>query len=108
MELGVRVEAENLITGKRRHTASAYLTFVAIDGNGRPLPLSPLVVETDEEKRRNREASDRRKSRLPEKTKEKQYQNDLNCPELRKKDKSQKKGSSSIHDMKKVYQRTID
>jgi uncharacterized protein (TIGR00369 family) len=80
MELGVRVEAENLITGKRRHTASAYLTFVAIDDNGRPLPLSPLVVETDEEKRRNQEASNRRKARLAEKTKEKQCQADMNCP----------------------------
>jgi uncharacterized protein (TIGR00369 family) len=80
MELGVRVEAENLITGKKRHTASAYLTFVALDSHGRPLPLSPLVVETDEEKRRNQEAKDRRKARLAEKTKEKQCQADMNCP----------------------------
>ena len=79
MELGVRVEAENLITGKKRHTASAYLTFVALDGNGHPLLLSPLVVETDEEKRRNQEASNRRKARLAEKTKEKQCQADMNC-----------------------------
>lgn len=79
MELGVRVEAENLITGKRRHTASAYLTFVALDGNGRPFTLSPLVVETDDEKRRNQEASNRRKARLAEKTKEKQCQADMNC-----------------------------
>jgi uncharacterized protein (TIGR00369 family) len=80
MEIGVRVEAENLVTGLRRHTASAYLTFVALDINGRPMPLSPLLLETDEEKRRNREAQDRRKTRLAEKTKEKQCQNDLNCP----------------------------
>jgi Acyl-CoA hydrolase len=79
MELGVRVEAENLITGQKRHTASAYLTFVALDGNGRPLPLSPLVVETDEEKRRNQEAKERRKTRLAEKTKEKKCQADMNC-----------------------------
>ena len=79
MELGVRVEAENLITGKRRHTASAYLTFVALDGNGHPLLLSPLVIETDEEKRRNQEAKDRRKARLAEKTKEKQCQADMSC-----------------------------
>ena len=79
MELGVRVEAENLITGKRRHTASAYLTFVALDSNGRPFTLSPLVVETDDEKRRNQEASNRRKARLAEKTKEKQCQADMNC-----------------------------
>ena len=81
MELGVRVEAENLITGKKRHTASAYLTFVALDANGRPMPLAPLVLETDEEKRRNREAGNRRKTRLAERTKEKQCQQDLNCPD---------------------------
>jgi uncharacterized protein (TIGR00369 family) len=79
MELGVRVEAENLITGQIRHTASAYLTFVALDSNGRPLPLSSLVLETDEEKRRNQEAKDRRKTRLAERTKEKQCQVDMNC-----------------------------
>ena len=79
MELGVRVEAENLITGHIRHTASAYLTFVALDSNGRPFPLSPLVVETEEDKRRNQEAKERRKTRLAEKTKEKQCQADMNC-----------------------------
>ena len=79
MELGVRVEAENLMTGQIRHTASAYLTFVALDSNGRPLPLSSLVLETDEEKRRNQEAKDRRKTRLAERTKEKQCQVDMNC-----------------------------
>ena len=79
MELGVRVEAENLMTGQIRHTASAYLTFVALDSNGRPLPLSPLVLETDEEKRRNQEAKERRKTRLAEKTKEKKCQADMNC-----------------------------
>jgi uncharacterized protein (TIGR00369 family) len=79
MELGVRVEAENLITGKRRHTASAYLTFVALDANGRPLPLPPLITETAEEKRRNQEAKSRREARLAEKTKEKQCQADANC-----------------------------
>lgn len=79
MELGVRVEAETLITGHRRHTASAYLTFVALDSNGRPLTISPLVLETDEEKRRNRDANDRRKTRLAERTKEKQCKSDMNC-----------------------------
>ncbi len=38
MEIGVRVETENLFTGEKRHTASAYLTFVALDRNGRPYP----------------------------------------------------------------------
>lgn len=79
MELGVRVEAETLITGYRRHTASAYLTFVALDSNGRPLPIPPLVLETDEEMRRNKEAKDRRIIRLAERTKEKQCQVDMNC-----------------------------
>ncbi len=79
LEVGVRVEAENLLTGTRRHTASAYLTFVAIDGNGRPSPVPPLILETEEELRRNVEAKDRRQMRLAEKTKEKQCQTDLNC-----------------------------
>jgi uncharacterized protein (TIGR00369 family) len=74
MEVGVRVESENLISGERRHTASAYLTFVALDGNGRPVVLPPLILETDEEHRRNREAKTRRETRLAERTKEKACQ----------------------------------
>ena len=72
MEVGVRVESEDPRTGGRRHTSTAYLTYVALDGNSRPLPLPPLVPETDDEKRRNREAEARRKTRLAEKTKEKE------------------------------------
>ena len=64
MEAGVRVEAENLITGHVRHTASAYLTFVALDDSGRPAPAPPLILETDLDKRRNREAQDRRRMRM--------------------------------------------
>jgi len=64
MEVGVRVEAENLTTGERRHTATAYLTFVALDKNGRPTVLPPLILETEEEERRNREARIRREERL--------------------------------------------
>jgi uncharacterized protein (TIGR00369 family) len=71
MEVGVRVESENLLTGERRHTASAYLTFVALDRNSRPTLLPGLVLETAEEGRRNREANARRVLRLAEKTKEK-------------------------------------
>ncbi|MBE9546464.1 MAG: acyl-CoA thioesterase [Proteobacteria bacterium] len=74
MEIGVRVESENLITGNIRHTASAYLTFVALDKNGKPMPLPPLILETREQKRRNREAMARRKTRLAEKKKEKECQ----------------------------------
>ncbi len=76
MEVGVRVESENLISAERRHTASAYITFVALDINGRPTSLPPLILETDEEKRRNREAKARREMRLAEKTKEKECQLD--------------------------------
>jgi uncharacterized protein (TIGR00369 family) len=71
LEIGVRVEAENLLTGVKRHTASAYLTFVALDTNGRPLLLPGLLLETDEDKRHNQEAKDRREARLAERRKEK-------------------------------------
>lgn len=67
MEIGVRVEAENLMTGEVRHAASAYLTYVALDRQGRPAPVPPLLIETDEERRRNREAKARREARLEEK-----------------------------------------
>jgi acyl-CoA hydrolase len=64
MEIGVRVEAENLMTGEVHHAASAYLTYVAIDRQGKPVPVPGLILETDEERRRNREAKDRRDARL--------------------------------------------
>jgi len=70
MEVGVRVEAENLLTGETRHTGSAYLTFVALDANKRPITLPPLVLETDAEKHRHQEAEERRQMRLAEKKKE--------------------------------------
>jgi uncharacterized protein (TIGR00369 family) len=70
MEVGVRVESENLLTGEIHHTASAYLTFVALDRNGRPITLPGLILETEEEKRRNTEAHARRTARLSEKSKE--------------------------------------
>jgi uncharacterized protein (TIGR00369 family) len=80
MEVGVRVETENLFTGERRHTASAYLTYVTLDREGRPMPSPPLILETDDEKRRNLEAKTRRETRLAEKTKEKACQLDRdNC-----------------------------
>ena len=64
MEIGVRVEAENFISGEVRHTASAYLTFVAIDEEGRPVSIPPLSLQSADEERRNREAIARRASRL--------------------------------------------
>ncbi len=66
MEVGVRVETEDLMNGDVRHTASAYLTFVALDKAGRPLSVPPLVLETDDDRRRNREAQLRREVRLKE------------------------------------------
>jgi acyl-CoA hydrolase len=77
MEIGVRVEAEDVMTGKVRHTASAYLTFVALDENHRPKRVPGLILESQDEIRRNREASARRASRLAERAKEKECQEDL-------------------------------
>ena len=74
MEVGVRVETENLVTGKVRHTASAYLTMVALGPDGRPMEITPLILETDEQIRRNREAEARRRMRLEERKKEKACQ----------------------------------
>ncbi len=70
MEIGVRVEAENLMTGEVKHAASAYLTYVAIDRKGHPTEVPPLVVESDDERRRFREAKSRREMRLAERKKE--------------------------------------
>lgn len=70
MEVGVRVEAEDLISGLRRHTNSAYLTFVAVDRNGRPLEIPAIAPESDEERRRFDAAQARRRRRLEELTAE--------------------------------------
>ena len=70
MEVGVRIEAENLVTGARRHTNSCYLTFVAIDSDGRPVEVPPLRPETDEERRRHAAAQARRRRRLEERNAE--------------------------------------
>lgn len=66
MEVGVRVEAEELLTGRRRHTNSCYLTYVAVDENGRPIEVPSLVPETPDEQRRYAAAQDRRRRRLEE------------------------------------------
>lgn len=64
MEVGVKVVAENPLTGDRSHTSSAYLTYVAIDASANPVQLPPIIPETDEEKRRHTEAQARRAHRL--------------------------------------------
>lgn len=65
MEIGVKVFSENALTGERKHTTTAYVTFVAIDATTKlPRPVAPLILKTAEEKRRWREAGERRKARL--------------------------------------------
>jgi acyl-CoA hydrolase len=66
MEVGVRVEAENAVTGEVRHTSTAYLTMVAVDEKGNPMGAPPLIVEGPAEERRQREAETRRRNRLAE------------------------------------------
>ena len=64
LEIGVKIFAENMETGERRHVLSAYLTFVAKDKEGNKVPVRPVLPETDDEKRRYEEADLRRKFRL--------------------------------------------
>jgi acyl-CoA hydrolase len=64
MEVGVKVFAENILTGERRHTSTAYVTFVALDTNQQPRAVPPLILKTEDERRRYREAGERRRIRL--------------------------------------------
>jgi acyl-CoA hydrolase len=65
MEVGVEVYSENVLTGERKHTTTAYVTFVAIDEHTKkPKLVPPLILKTAEERRRFREAAERRKTRL--------------------------------------------
>lgn len=80
MEVGVRVESENLRTGERLHTSTAYLTYVSLDAQGRPRELPPLILETETQRRRHGEAMTRRKMRLAEKTQEKSCQQEQEAP----------------------------
>jgi acyl-CoA hydrolase len=65
MEVGVEVYSEQILTGERKHTTTAYVTFVAIDEHTRqPKAVRPLLLKTAEEKKRFREAAARRKARL--------------------------------------------
>ncbi|MFI5309652.1 MAG: acyl-CoA thioesterase [Gemmatimonadales bacterium] len=66
MEIGIRVEAENMFAGTRRHTNSCYVTYVALDRDGRPAEVPTLITETADEKRRCAAAAERRRRRLEE------------------------------------------
>lgn len=64
MEVGVRIIAENVLTGEKRHTNSCYVTYVALDDNGRPTEVPPIVPVTADEKRRFERAAKRRAARV--------------------------------------------
>ncbi|MGA7918193.1 MAG: acyl-CoA thioesterase [Candidatus Acidiferrales bacterium] len=64
MEVGVKVFAENILTGERRHTSTAFVTFVALDSNHQPHAVPPLILKNKDERRRYREAGERRRLRL--------------------------------------------
>lgn len=66
MEVGIKVLSEDLNSGERMQTATAYATFVALGPDGRPAPVPPVLCETDDERRRFREAEVRRAARLKE------------------------------------------
>ena len=67
LEVGVRVEADNYTTGRHVHTSSAYLVYVALDRQGEPRPVPPVIPENEEEAQRQREAKLRRETRLARK-----------------------------------------
>jgi acyl-CoA hydrolase len=64
MEVGVRVEADDYLSGRHVHTSSAYLVYVALDQNGKPRPVPPVFAENEEQRQRQREAKLRREARL--------------------------------------------
>ena len=64
VEVGVRVEAEDVLTGVRKHAVTAYLTFVALGPDGTPTPVPPVTPETETERRRQSQANGRREQRL--------------------------------------------
>ena len=66
MEVGVKVTAENPLTGERRHTGSAYVTYVSIDKAGHPIPVPAIEPRSEVEKRRHDQAQHRREVRLKE------------------------------------------
>ena len=64
MEIGVRIDAENVKTGQRKHTASAYFTFVSLDEDGKPQKISDIIAESKDEKRRYQEGKERHAQRI--------------------------------------------
>jgi acyl-CoA hydrolase len=66
MEVGVKVFVENYISDTAKHVGSAYLTFVAVDGAGKRLPVAPVIPETEEQRRRYDDAGRRREIRRAE------------------------------------------
>ena len=69
MEIGVRIDAESPFTGEVRHTATAYLTFVAIDDKNKPTKIPKIIPETEDEKRRYERAKNRHLIRRKERSK---------------------------------------
>ena len=78
MEVGVRIEAECLRTGTHFHVGSAYLTFVALDVDGKPIEIPKLSLENEQEQRRFEEAEKRREARLKE-AKQHSKRNESSC-----------------------------
>lgn len=70
MEVRVDVTAEDVLTGRRTHTNTAYLVYVALDENRRPCPVPPLIPETDEERARMEQARERQALRVARKARE--------------------------------------
>jgi len=70
MEIGVKVYGESLKDGTRTHTNTAYLTFVCVDNNGKPIKANEVIPETEDEKRRYIQALQRRDDRLKNRSKE--------------------------------------
>ena len=73
MEVGVKVTAENPITGEQRHTGSAYITYVSIDDKGKPVPVPPIIPETADEKRRFAQGEQRRAARVRDRAAKKAF-----------------------------------
>ena len=67
MEVGVRVDAENFVSKRKVHSSSAYLVYVALDSEGKPREVPPVIAENEEQEQRQREAKLRRAARLARK-----------------------------------------